>query len=96
MTTHPENSPEILTASGAEPNSETAKRAAADAVRCALLDAREHASPDNGCAPSYLVTLGGDFALVLGLGRCRLENYNGVLDSLERFDGTGNNHLLYL
>lgn len=96
VTTHPENSPEILTASGAEPDLAAAKRAAADAVRYALLDAREHASPDNGSAPSYLVTLDGVCALVVGLGRCRPENYNGVLDSLERFDGTGETNLLYL
>ncbi|OZD85310.1 hypothetical protein CH260_20405 [Rhodococcus sp. 05-2256-B2] len=96
VTTRPENNPEIITSSGAEPDLATAKRAAADAVRYALLDAREHVSPDNGCAPSYLVTLDGNFALIVGLGRCRTANFNGVLDSLERFDGTGEMNLLYL
>ncbi|WP_235581709.1 hypothetical protein [Rhodococcus sp. Leaf278] len=60
VTTHPEDNPEILTATGAEPNLECAKLAAADAVRIALLDAREHASSDNGTPPSYLVTLDGN------------------------------------
>ncbi|RRQ26227.1 hypothetical protein DK926_19745 [Rhodococcus sp. Eu-32] len=96
VTTHPENSPEIVTATGAEPNLDTAKRAAADAVRYALLAAREHASPDNGSAPSYLVRLDGTCALIVGLGRFRPENYNGVLDSLELFDGTAPPNLLYI
>ncbi|OZD86505.1 hypothetical protein CH260_24070 [Rhodococcus sp. 05-2256-B2] len=95
VTTRPENSPELLTASGADTTLADAKRAAADAVRYALLDAAEHTSPDNGCAPSYLVTLDGTCALIVGLGRCRPANYNGVLDSLERFDGTAPPHLLY-
>ncbi|QCB51822.1 hypothetical protein E5720_17470 [Rhodococcus sp. PAMC28707] len=96
VTTHPENNPEILTATGAEPNLDDAKRAAADAVRYALLDASDHVSPDNGSAPSYLVTLDGTCALIVGLSRCRPANYNGVLDSLERFDGTAPPHLLYM
>lgn len=96
VTTHPEDNPEILTATGAEPNLAVAKRAAADAVRYALLDAREHASPDNGSPPSYLVTLDGTCALIVGLGRYRPENYNAVLDSLEKFDGTAPPNLLYI
>lgn len=96
VTTHPENSPEILTATGAEPHLKAAKRAAADAVRYALLDAREHASPDNGSAPSYLVTLDGACALIVGLGRCRPENYNAVLDRLELFDGSAPPNLLHI
>nr|WP_256985135.1 hypothetical protein [Rhodococcus sp. 06-1059B-a] len=95
MTTRPENSPEILTASGAEPNLDAAKRAAADAVRYALLDARDHASPDNSATPSYLITLDGACALIVGLGAFRPANYNGVLDHLEHFDGTTTN-LLYI
>lgn len=96
VTTHPENNPEFLTASGAEFTLIDAKRAAADAVRYALLDATDHASPDNGCAPSYLVTLDGTCALIVGLGRCHPANYSGVLDSLERFDGSAPPHLLYM
>ncbi|MDV6230512.1 hypothetical protein [Rhodococcus cercidiphylli] len=96
VTTHPEDNPELLTATGAEPNLECAKLAAADAVRIALLDAREHASSDNGTPPSYLVTLDGTCALIIGLGSCRPENYNAVLDSLEQFDGTAPPNLLYI
>jgi hypothetical protein len=87
VTTHPEGNREVLTATGAESDLASARRAAADAVRYALLDAHEFSS-DNGTAPSYLVTFDGVCALIVGLGACRPTNYNGVLDSLERFDGS--------
>lgn len=95
VTTRPNHRPEIITASGAEPSLEKAKQCAADAVRYALLDARDLAAP-NGTPPTYFVTIDGDCALIVGLGACRAANYNGVLDSLERFDGSAPPHLLYL
>ena len=96
VTTHTEHNPEILTDAGAEDNLDAAKKAATAAVRTALLDAREHASPTTGRAPSYRITLDGTCALIIGLTRCQPANYNGVLDNLERFDGTAPTNLLYL
>ena len=96
VTTRPENSPELLTDSGAETTLDDAKRAAADAVRYALLDAQSHAdASSNATPPTYLVSIDDECALIVGLGACRPANYNGVLDALEHFDGTST-HLLYI
>ncbi len=96
VTTRPDRRPEIITDAGAEPSLDAAKRAAADAVRYALLDAQGHADASpTATPPTYLVTIDGACALIVGLGACRPGNYTGVLDNLERFDGTAT-HLLYL
>jgi hypothetical protein len=96
VTTRPDRRPETITAAGAEPSLDAAKRASADAVRYALLDAQAHAdaSPTN-TPPTYLVTIDGACAFIVSLGACRPGNYTGVLDNLEHFDGTAT-HLLYL
>lgn len=94
VTTRPDRQHETITAAGAEPSLDKAKQMAADAVRYALLDARSLAAA-NGTPPTYLVTIDGQCALIVGLGACRPGNYNGVLDDLEHFDGTST-HLLYI
>lgn len=96
VTTRPDRRPETITDAGAETSLDVAKRAAADAVRYALLDAQAHADTSpTATPPTYLVTIDGTAALIVGLGACRPANYTGVLDNLERFDGTSTN-LLYL
>lgn len=95
VTTRPDSHPEIISASGAEPSRDDAKRAAADAIRTALLDAATLVS-DNGTPPSYLATIDGDNVLIATLGDCRPANYEGILDALEQFDGTAPPNLLYL
>ena len=96
VTTRPDRRPETITAAGAEPSLDAAKRAAADTVRYALLGAQDHANASTtNTPPTYLVSIDGDCALIVGLGACRPANYTGVLDNLEHFDGTAT-HLLYL
>lgn len=94
VTTRPDHHRDRLIASGAEPNLEQAKQCAADAVRYALLGAAD-TTRQHGTPPTYLVTIDGTCALIVGIGACQPANYNGVLDALEHFDGTATN-LLYL